>query len=207
MSETNKIEAEANPKTDPLDASTPVSYDNEEVVWEGSPSQIVNLGGFIFWGLVFAAAGVGLVLWNAGLKEQYTPLIDQVVRYSIYGLLIVGVLNVLMSYLTVKCERTVITRNKIKEAKGITSIFRQELFCEMSEVSDIKSPPAGLMGLFGLSTLVLETKDADQPIIRIRAIRNRDELVQKILPIWRKLKMDRKGYFGCPEHIGARRSP
>ena len=196
MSETNKIEAEANPKTDPLDASTPVSYDNEEVVWVGSPSQIVNLGGFIFWGLVFAAAGVGLVLWNAGLKEQYTPLIDQVVRYSIYGLLIVGVLNVLMSYLTVKCERTVITRNKIKEAKGITSIFRQELFCEMSEVSDIKSPPAGLMGLFGLSTLVLETKDADQPIIRIRAIRNRDELVQKILPIWRKLKMDRKGYFG-----------
>ena len=183
MSETNKIEAEANPKTDPLDASTPVSYDNEEVVWEGSPSQIVNLGGFIFWGLVFAAAGVGLVLWNAGLREQYTPLIDQVVRYSIYGLLIVGVLNVLMSYLTVKCERTVITRNKIKEAKGITSIFRQELFCEMSEVSDIKSPPAGLMGLFGLSTLVLETKDADQPIIRIRAIRNRDELVQKILPI------------------------
>jgi hypothetical protein len=196
MSETNQIEAEANPKSDPLDASTPVSYDNEEVVWEGSPSQIVNLGSFIFWGLVFAAAGVGLVLWNAGLKEQYTPLIDQVVRYSIYGLLIVGVLNVLMSYLTVKCERTVITRNKIKEAKGITSIFRQELFCEMSEVSDIKSPPAGLMGLFGLSTLVLETKDADQPIIRIRAIRNRDELVKKILPIWRKLKMDRKGYFG-----------
>jgi hypothetical protein len=196
MSETNQIEAEANPKSDPLDASTPVSYDNEEVVWEGSPSQIVNLGSFIFWGLVFAAAGVGLVLWNAGLKAQYTPLIDQIVRYSIYGLLIVGVLNVLMSYLTVKCERTVITRNKIKEAKGITSIFRQELFCEMSEVSDIKSPPAGLMGLFGLSTLVLETKDADQPIIRIRAIRNRDELVQKILPIWRKLKMDRKGYFG-----------
>ena len=196
MSETNQIEAEANPKSDPLDASTPVSYDNEEVVWEGSPSQIVNLGSFIFWGLVFAAAGVGLVLWNAGLKAQYTPLVDQVVRYSIYGLLIVGILNVLMSYLTVKCERTVITRNKIKEAKGITSIFRQELFCEMSEVSDIKSPPAGLMGLFGLSTLVLETKDADQPIIRIRAIRNRDELVQKILPIWRKLKMDRKGYFG-----------
>lgn len=196
MSETNQIEAEANPRTDPLDASTPVSYDNEEVVWEGSPSQIVNLGTFIFWGLVFAVVGVGLVLWNAGLKEQYTPLIDQVVWYSIYGLLIVGVLNVLMSYLTVKCERTVITRNKIKEAKGITSIFRQELFCEMSEVSDIKSPPAGLMGLFGLSTLVLETKDADQPIIRIRAIRNRDQLVQKILPIWRKLKMDRKGYFG-----------
>lgn len=196
MNETHQIEAEPNPQSDPLDTKTPVSYDNEDVVWEGSPSQIVNLGTFIFWGLVLAAAGIGLVLWNAGLKDQYTPLIDQVVRYSIYGLFIVGILNVLMAYLTVKCERTVITRNKIKEAKGITSIFRQELFCEISEVSDIKSPPAGLMGLFGLSTLVLETKDADQPIIRIRAIRNRDELVQKILPIWRKLKMDRKGYFG-----------
>jgi hypothetical protein len=52
------------------------------------------------------------------------------------------------------------------------------------------------MGLFGLSTLVIETNDEDQPIIRIRAIRNRDDLVQKILPVWRKMKMDRKGYFG-----------
>jgi hypothetical protein len=57
----------------------------------------------------------------------------------------------------VRCERTTITRNKIKEAKGISSIFRQELFCEISDINDVKSPPAGLMGLLGLSTLVIET--------------------------------------------------
>ena len=87
------------------------------------------------------------------------------------------------------------TRNKIKEAKGITSIFRQELFCEISDIKDINSPPAGLLGLVGLSTLVIETND-DQPIIKIRAIKNRDQLIEKLLPIWRKLKIERKGYFG-----------
>ena len=102
----------------------------------------------------------------------------------------------LTTYLTVKYEHTVITKNKIKEAKGITRIFRQELFCEISDIKDIKSPPAGLLGLVGLSTLLIETNDDDQPLIKIRAIINRDQLISVCLPVWRKLKLERKGYFG-----------
>jgi len=35
----------------------------------------------------------------------------------------------------------------------------------------------------------------DQPIISIRAIPDRDALIKLLLPVWRKAKMDRKGYF------------
>lgn len=35
----------------------------------------------------------------------------------------------------------------------------------------------------------------DQQVITIRAIRHRDELVSKLLPIWRELKQERRGYF------------
>jgi len=52
------------------------------------------------------------------------------------------------------------------------------------------------MGVLGLSTLVIETNDDDQALIKIRGIKHREELIQLILPIWRKLKVDRKGYFG-----------
>jgi len=174
----------------------PVRYDDEEIIWEGSPSQVVNLGSYLFWLVFMTAAAIGLWVWNLSVVDQYTPLINQLVHYSIYSLFFLGMLSVAYAYLSVRCEVTTITRNKIKEAKGISSIFRQELFCEISDIKDVKSPPAGLMGLFGLSNLVIETNDEDQPIIRIRAIRNRDDLVQKILPVWRKMKMDRKGYFG-----------
>ena len=81
-------------------------------------------------------------------------------------------------------ERTVITNNKIKESKGITKLFQVDRFAEISDIRDLNSPAAGLLSLWGLSTLIIETNDEDQPIIKIRAIRDRDELIAKLLPIW-----------------------
>lgn len=173
-----------------------VAYDDETVIWEGRPSQWINLGTFIWWGIFLIGSGVFMLLWGAGLNEDYSQLVDQLVYWVCYGLITLSVLSTLYAFLSVHYEHTVITRNKIKEAKGITSIFRQELFCEISDINDVKSPPAGLLGLVGLSTLIIETNDDDQPIIKIRAIRNRDHLIKTLLPIWRKLKIDRKGYFG-----------
>jgi hypothetical protein len=172
------------------------SYDDETILWEGGPSQWVNLGSFIFWGIIFITLGIFSLLWNSGLSNDYQPLIDTLVSYTYKGLFVLGLFSVLLSYLTVRYEYTTVTKNKIKEAKGITRIFRTEKYCEISDISDITSPPAGLLGLVGLSTLVIETKDDDQPIIKIRAIRDRESLIAKLLPVWRKLKVDRKGSFG-----------
>lgn len=173
-----------------------VFYDDETVIWEGRPSQWVNLGTFLWWGVFLIGSAVSLFLWGAGLNDGYRALINEAVYWVCYGLMGLSITSILYAYLSVHYEYTVITRNKIKEAKGITSIFRQELFCEISDIKDINSPPAGLLGLVGLSTLVIETNDDDQPIIKIRAIKSREQLIEKLLPIWRKLKIERKGYFG-----------
>ncbi|WP_444928333.1 hypothetical protein ACJJI4_23770 (plasmid) [Microbulbifer sp. TRSA002] len=178
------------------DNQSSVSYNDETVIWEGRPSQWVNIGSFLWWGAFLIASTVLLVFWQSGLNEGYSQVITEAVYWACYGLVGLSIFSLVYAYLSVRYEHTVITRNKIKEAKGITSIFRQELFCEISDIKDIHSPPAGLLGLVGLSTLVIETNDDDQPIIKIRAIKNRNQLIEMLLPIWRKLKIERKGYFG-----------
>ena len=114
-----------------------VSYDDETVIWEGRPSQWVNLGTFLWWGVFFIGSAVSLFLWDAGLNDGYSALINEAVYWVCYGLMGLSIISVLYAYLSVHYEHTVITRNKIKEAKGITSIFRQELFCEISDIKDI----------------------------------------------------------------------
>lgn len=183
---------------DELDRTNPdsVAYDDETVIWQGRPSQWINFGTFLWWIIILIAVLAFQLFWSAGLKEEYSGVLQIAITWSACSLAIFSVLSMLYAFLSVYYEHTVITRNKIKEAKGITSIFRQELYCEISEITDIKAPPAGVLGLLGLSTLVIETNDDDQPIIRVRAIPDREELIEKLQPVWRKLKIDRKGYFG-----------
>ncbi|UZE97281.1 YdbT family protein [Alkalimarinus alittae] len=173
-----------------------VAYDDETILWQGKPSQWVNLGTFLWWSIILVGALVFKALWGAGLSEEYTEIVVSVIGWASLTLITISVLSILHAYLSVRYEHTTITMNKIKEAKGITSIFREEKLCELSDVNDFKSPPAGILGLLGLSTLVMETNDSDQPIIKIRAIKDREELINRILPIQRKLKIERKGYFG-----------
>jgi len=189
MNDTDLDQLENNENTD-------VSYKDETIVWEGRPSQWVNLGTFIWWMMFLVGAITAMSFWNAGFGKDYSEGISSAVSWVGNGLIFLSIISMLFAYLTVHYEHTVITRNKIKESKGITSIFRQDLYCEISDIKDIKSPPAGVMGVLGLSSLVIETNDDDQALIKIRGIKHREDLIQLILPIWRKLKVDRKGYFG-----------
>lgn len=174
---------------------TPTSYSDESIVWAGRPSLWVNVSTYLFWLIIFIAMTVFVIIWNSGLREEHALFVRTLVHWIINGVFVLGILNLLYCILDVRYEYTTITHNKIKEAKGITRLFRQERFCEISEITDINSPPTGMLGLLGLSTLLIETNDDDQPLIRIRAIRDRDVLISKLLPIWRKLKIERKGYF------------
>ena len=172
-----------------------VSYDDETLVWEGRPSQIVNLGTFAWWSALLAATGYVNLYWR-GIQDQFSPVINTGVHWLLVILASVSVLSILYALLYVRYEYTAITKNKIKESRGITRIFQTDKYCEISDIKDIKSPAPGLLGLFGLSNLVIETNDHDQPVITIRAIRDRENLIRRLLPIWRELKIDRKGYFG-----------
>lgn len=172
-----------------------VSYDDESIIWEGRPSQWINFGSFIFWTLVWCIPVMLYYYWN------YQGLSDLYYQYEVYyenGLIILAILPptmLLWHWLNVYYQHTIVTKNKVIERKGITSIFSNEENCEISDIDDIKAPPAGLLALVGCASLVLITKDMDQPVIWIRAIKDRDDLKNKLTPIWRKLRIERKGFF------------
>ena len=178
---------------------TNVSYFDEREIWAGRPSQWVNFGLYLFWIVFIGAFSYVYYMWSKGQIPYRMVYTVETVKYFpilFYSLVGLAAFSMLMSYLSVRQEVTIITMNKILERRGITRMFRRELYCELSDVEDIQSPPPGIMGLVGLSSLVIMTKDNDQPVIRIRAIKKRDELIKKLLPVWRELKIARRGYFG-----------
>jgi len=176
----DEVTSEVNDIDSSNDSFGNVAFEDETVIWQGRPSQWVNFGTYLWWLMVLAVSGLFLIFWNAGIKDDYADIADLIIGYAGVSILIISIICILHAYLSVYYEYTIVTANKILEAKGITTIFRQELFCEISDITDIKSPPAGLLGLFGLSTLRIETNDEDQPVIDIRAIKNRDELIMNL---------------------------
>lgn len=174
---------------------TTIAYNDETVIWQGGPSQLLNSWNFLCCSLAIVFTLYCLWVWHTELYvgyERLSAIINAVAESVILGC----ALAILYFYLVIKSERTTITKNKIQEEKGITRLFKEVKFCEISDIRDIKSPPPGLLlGLFKLSNLVIETNDDDQPIIVIRAIRDRSDVVQKLQPLRRELKIERKGYF------------
>ena len=176
-------------------AEPTIGYDDETILWEGRPSQLLNAWNYFCCAGAILFSAYCLWYWHSELYigyEHLTPFINIVCQTVILG----GVFAVAYFYFDIWYERTIITRNKIQEEKGITRLFRRQTFCEISDIRDIESPAPGiLLGMFNLANLIIETNDDDQQVIVIRAIKDRDDLVSKLLPIWRELKQERRGYM------------
>lgn len=177
-----------------------IAYDDNRVIWAGSPSQWVNAPKVAAWFLLIAGALYGRYAWYQSWVYELPvswPLggMSKAVDYIALGAMVLPALVLGYHVLYVLYERTTITTNKIEEQRGITDIFRKTKHCELAKVLDIESPPAGILALVGIADIELKTSDEDQPIIRIRGLRNRDKLVETILPIWRALRKERREYF------------
>lgn len=172
-----------------------ISYDDETIIWQGKPSQWINLGTFMFWAITWTVPGYFYYYWNyEGFDTQYYQY--ETFYNSLMLLTLIGPpLMMLWAWLDVYWTETIVTKNRITEYRGITEFFREGQHCEISDIDDITAPPAGLLSLVGCASLVLITKDINQPVIEIRAIKDREELKNKLTPIWRKLRIERKAFF------------
>ena len=172
-----------------------IQFGDETILWEGGPSQIVNIPKFLGCIATFLFSAYCLIEWHNELYigyEELTPFINTTCQ----TMMAIPLVLMFFYYLDIRYEHTIITHNKIKEQKGITRIFRREKYCELSDIRDVESPAPGiLLGVFGLSSVVIETNDDDQLYITIRAISDRDRLIENLLPLWRKIKLERKGFF------------
>ncbi|MEJ2682594.1 MAG: PH domain-containing protein [Gammaproteobacteria bacterium] len=171
-----------------------VSYHDETLLWKGSPSQWLNFGRYMMW-LAVASLGVGLlVYWYVlGGQFQFPQFPELTILVLPVGAVVIGwsFIMILFNWLRLSCHRITITQNKITVSTGLTVFFRSERYCELSDVIDIEAPAPGLMGIVGLGSLLLRTNDTDQPEIYIHAIHNRTELRDALMPLVRRLRVER----------------
>jgi membrane protein YdbS with pleckstrin-like domain len=122
----------------------------ENQVWSGTSSQVLNLGIFILCGLVTLTV-IGAIV---------------AIPYAVWR------------YLLVRNRRFEVTSQRIKVYSGVLSKKIEEL--ELYRVKDTKFEQPFFLRLFGLANVVIVSTDSTTPISMIPAIKNAQDLREKL---------------------------
>ena len=134
---------------------------SENVLWKGSPSQVLNLGHYVLAILVAIGFGVG--------GAFFPPLW--------FGI-IIPLVWMLWAFLQVRCEVYELTDQRLRLRTGVLNQKIDEL--ELYRVKDTSMDRPLKLRLFGLSTVLLDTSDRSHPKVELRAISKADELREKL---------------------------
>ena len=152
---------------------------NEEILWKGSPSQVINLGKY----LIAAALDVGILIAGAWFPPALIALIVPI-AWSLW------------IYVSTRAIKHELTTERIRLYEGV---FNQKLDdVELYRVKDTSMERPFWCRLFGLSTLIIETSDRSQPLIEIKAVRDGmglRETLRKQVEYWRDRKRVREVDF------------
>ena len=154
---------------------------SEEVLWKGSPSQVLNLGKYAF--ALALAVGIGIVGMLPGLQLAWIALV-----------LPLGWM--LWIFIETRATRHELTSERIRLCAGVFNQTMDDV--ELYRVKDTSMERPFWYRVFGLSTLIIETSDRSQPRIEIKAVRNGDELretLRKQVEFWRDKKRVREVDF------------
>ena len=139
--------------------------DDETMVWEGNPSQLLNFGVFLLCGLI-AGALVGIALVFNNLTPPF-PLV-------LAGLALVPVFYALAQWLKTKCERYQLTSQRLRLRSGVLSRKTDEI--ELYRVKDYVLIEPFWLRLFGLGNISLTTTDDANPRVTLNAVPEADKL-------------------------------
>lgn len=154
---------------------------SEEILWKGSPSQVLNLGKYAI--ALALAVGIGIVGMFPGLQLAWIALV-----------LPLG--WALWIFVETRATRHELTTERIRLCSGV---FNQQMDdVELYRVKDTSMERPFWYRVFGLSTLIIETSDRSQPRIKIKAVHRGDELretLRKQVEFWRDKKRVREVDF------------
>ena len=119
-------------------------------VWSGTPSQVVNTGAFLLWGvlaltLILAPVSLAVIVWK---------------------------------YLVVKNRKYELTSQRLKSHEGVFSKQTNEL--ELYRVKDTQFEQSFFLRLFGVGNVLLFTSDATTQLVKIEAVSGAQALREKI---------------------------
>ena len=152
-------------------------------MWQGSPSQAVNLPVYLLLGLGVVVATVGLLFLRSGTVPSAT---DDFSARSLYPWIIVAIwllcgIGALMTYLKVSTTKYVLTTERLRVTTGILSTVTQDL--ELRRVRDSVILRPFWARLVGLGDVQILSADASTPRMVLHAIKDPDGVQANIRSI------------------------
>ena len=157
------------------------SQTGEQTVWQGTPSQAVNLPVYLMLGLGVIVATVGLLF----LRPAPSATADLNAR-GVYPWIIVAIwvlcgIAALVTYLKVSTTKYVLTTERLRVTTGVLSTVTEDL--ELRRVRDSLILRPFWARLAGLGDVQILSADASTPRVVLRAIRDPDGVQSKIRSI------------------------
>lgn len=156
--------------------------EQEKMIWEGHPSQLINLPVFLLCGLLTAALAAGAVLLSVH-AEQW-------IIFGLGGLAVVPLLVAFWKWLETRCRGYELSTERIHLSHGIFS--RHTDAVELYRVKDYALEEPFFYRMFGRGNVVLTTTDDANPRVVLQAVPQVKQLRDEI----RKYVEDCRGKRG-----------
>jgi membrane protein YdbS with pleckstrin-like domain len=158
----------------------PPLHPEEDVVWQGVPSQIVNVKVFALTVVVCIVVWAAAFLTNTAWTGNDTfRNVSVNVLFALSGLIsLVLVLRAIWKWLTIENIRYELTTERFRTTTGVLSRMTEEL--ELYRVKDTVLLQPIHLRVFGLGHVMMLTSDKSSPTVVIRAIRNVREVREKV---------------------------
>jgi uncharacterized membrane protein YdbT with pleckstrin-like domain len=134
----------------------------EQTLFKGSSSPLVNIGTYLLCGLIAAAAGIFAFIAAPPLS------------FVLGGVAIVALGYMLVSWLFIKVRVYEVTTERIRISNGVVTRRTDEL--ELYRVKDTTLVEPFLLRIFSLGDLEITTNDTTTPFLRMQAIRGARQL-------------------------------
>jgi len=166
----------SHPTTDQaaVPASGPaMAAETELTVWQGTPSQLINLPQYLLWGAVFVALLVLSTMVLNSMADAPAALVALLFVLAAVPVAIAG-----WKWLVVANTQYELTTQRLRTRSGVLNKHLDEL--ELYRVRDYKLEQPFFLRLFSLWTVTLTTSDKSHPLVVLRAIPRGDTLREQM---------------------------
>ena len=158
----------------------------ERTVWQGTPSQLINLPSYFFLGLGALLATAGFIfLRNASRPDVIGETASPVFVWLIAGVWVVCLLTALAQYIKTSTTKYVLTTERLRVTTGVFSTITEEV--ELRRIRDSTIVKPFFARVMGLGDIHLIAADSSAPRVTLKAVRNPDELQSDIRKIVQEL--------------------
>ena len=138
-----------------------IHMDEEQRIWEGHPSNLINLPIYILCALLAGALIGGAIFLN--LRHFDAPF-----SFALAGAALIPVFIALAKWLQNKYRRYEVTTERLRISRGVLSRKTDEV--ELYRVKDYVLMEPFSLRMFGLGDIVMQTTDDANPTVVLRAV-------------------------------------